>query len=381
MLRAAAILAAVALAAASWVPVGKPLEHKTVVAADIDFVDGTTVPMVAYGYDASEADTTILFMRWNASTGAWDEIASHTPQFGQPYDDFAFRERHGVLYLGLRIAESFVLSSILRGGPGYDGFDGCWAFPGWTWDFEVADDGNARLVTSPANSTVQLSTYNHTGWDSYPARDEWSPFVNATKPVSPPTLNEIRVARAGFTDLAAVYTAEGKTRVLRTTLNQSSAVAVLGEFDDASAPDVAWAPASSSGLLCVAFVSEGCVHAQCSLHRAAWTDLGCAVKGVSAAAGAHVAISAAAGGGGLTVVAAGISASDPSTVVTASAAFPSGSWAPGSISLPAAATSVGLKTAEWWEAPSSSPPRPAHVVVTYGGPSDTDGVAVFRLDQ
>ena len=66
---------------------------------------------------------------------------------------------------------------MLRSGrSGSDGeFEGCWAFAGAAaFDFAVGAAGDMRLVAVDGGQAT-LTTYNHTGWDQYPAADAFGP--------------------------------------------------------------------------------------------------------------------------------------------------------------------------------------------------------------
>lgn len=383
------IAAAVALAATSvlaaprWSPVGPAMQHQTIVASGLDFDDVTTAPIVAYGFtDDATGATRITFRKWNTTSGQWAVLATHEPQFAQSYDSFAFRERANVLYLGLRINEDYILSSILRGGAGYDGFEGCWAFSGWTWDFEMMETGDVRLISSPTNSSVTVSAYGRKGWDQYPASDAWAPFTPVTAPVDPPTLDEIVLTRGGQGMLYTVYSEAGLSRVGRTTLDNTTIWQDLGASFPGVGADIAWAP-QGGATLCTAAVVDGCASVHClTATSPRWSDFGCALKGVQASTGAGVAIVPSGRAGQVaSVVVAAVDAATPSILRTASCNATACSWEESSgIASPFPINEFAFKAPEWWEpGVANSTAVPAYAVVSYGDERDTtkDGLAVF----
>lgn len=191
--RTAAALAVSAIEA-SWTQVGQTIAQPMILGVAIDYNETTASPVIAYGYSNSSdgGATTISFDALSVAK-TWMPSASHTPEFGQTYDDFTFRVRDDTLYLGLRITEEGddSLSSVLRGRGGWDGFEGCYAFYGWVYDWDLAPStngthfsagpsGDMRLVVSPDNATVATAGYAAAGWDQYPAADTWSAYVNVS---------------------------------------------------------------------------------------------------------------------------------------------------------------------------------------------------------
>lgn len=336
--------------ASAWAQVGPIIQHDAVLASSIDFNDATGDLIVAYGYTniSSGNATTILFLTGGDTASAWTTIASHTPQFAQPYDDFAFRARDNTaLYLGLRINEAYNISSVLRGGGGYDGFEGCWAFNGWVFDFEVyAEPGGAgddiRLVASPDNATLQIATYNHTGYDQYPAADAWGPYTTVAAATNA-VIDDVVVARGPSDTLFAAWTSVQPgsgpidVTVAATTLSNTTQWQAYLTIKGSNQPSIAWAPwgdggggDGGSGMLCVSVAvdvaecsagSAACVAVQCSgttpSGTQGWLDLGQVLAGVDVDIAPGIAMVPIGANNTMLVVAAQ-SASNASTLLTAS---------------------------------------------------------------
>jgi hypothetical protein len=277
-------------ASSSWLPVGAVIVQSSIDAVAIEFTDASGIPLIAYGFTNTSSGnaTSIYFRQWNVSVGEWSLIASHTPQFAQPYDTFSFRVRGGILYLGLRIDESYDLSSVLRGEGGFDGFEGCYAFSGWTWDFDISSSGDLRAVASPDNASLAIATYGESGWDAYPAGDTWGPFIDVVPAGGPATLNDVVVLRGDNDTLWAAYTTGSNVMVASTTLTNTSVWVPTGGLTAGAGPALAWQPVfkAGTGLLCMSVVSgRGPFNAsvQCAVDGAAggWVAVGTALIGVS----------------------------------------------------------------------------------------------------
>lgn len=345
-------LGAIAAAAASvngqpvqWVAAGSATRHSTIQASALDFDDSTGAPLLAYGYlNSSSGATSISFLRFNGSvsngTGNWSIIASHTPEFAQPYDDFAFRARKGVLYLGLRIDEAYNISSVLRGEGGWDGFDGCYAFGGWVWDFDIdvsstsadsvaphsaftsassstgtestwrlagSGDGNLRLVTSPDNLTLAYATYNASGWDSYPAADTWGAYDSITPAINGSGIDNVIAVGQPNPERSVMYFAYHQQDAGVGTGSVSVGMVPLGDYQGytllTTAPFPGFLAAfsyaqwgsvteASYGLMCVALQNPSAtgtgttLTVQCqqdggSTSNPAWFDLGIGLDSVT----------------------------------------------------------------------------------------------------
>ena len=310
---AVAVCLAAHAASAPWKAVGNPLRHDAVWASSLD----TTLagqPFVAYGYENfTRGGVSIQFTVWNATSSAWSPIASHVSQFAQQYDKFDFRMRNGTAYLALRI-DSIGLSSVLRGRGGWDGFEGSWAIDGYVFDAEVNDRGDMRLVTSPDNATLSLLTYNHSGWDNYPASDAFGPSTTIVPPggAAGVSVDDVQLVRGApaLDQLYAVYAINGSMAALATTMSNSSAVRHLGSCcagsDDGATAAWGVGPLSPSGVLCIASTvaaSGGQLRVSCfdpaAAAGGAWADLGAAsshtiASGLSAVAVTPTSVIAAA---------------------------------------------------------------------------------------
>jgi hypothetical protein len=313
---------------------GAPLVHDAVVAVSLSFDAGQGEPTLAYGYlNASTGATTIIVAEYEPADGAWVPVASHSPQFAQDYDNFSFRVRDGIFYIGLRIQNEGPagLSSVLRGEGGWDGFEGCWAFKGSVFDFEIdappapGGQGDMRLFSSPTNVTLALRTYNHTGWDNYPATDAFGPPTVLAKDGR---LDAVVAARGGGNTLYAAYACSGNVSAVATTLSNSSQVAAVATTFQGDDIDLAW---GGDGVLCVSSVeaagggAEWQLRVRCRADAVGgdWTDLGVAAAGVLPSAGSSLAVTAS----GI-VYAAALSAANATQAAVASCALPANLTAP-----------------------------------------------------
>lgn len=372
-LQTAAVVVLVTSISAAWTSVGPDIEHDTIEAAALDFEDQGHAPLIAYGFADGTADTSIDFCRLNSSAGSWSVIATHTPEFAQPYGDFAFHERNGTLYLGLRIEEeAFTGSSVLRGGSHFDGFEGCYAFSGWTWDYDVSFEGNIRLISSPDNESIQLSTYEKSGWTTHPASDTWDPFTTVTPIEADPSIFEIVATQAGADGLAVAYSVNGSSRIALTTLGNSTSWKQVGEIEGAVSPAVAWAGNDSSSVQAAAAVTPtGCVivwASQASPRRArtAGSPL-CVLAGVAADAAPQIAFL----GFQNEILVASRDAADPTLLRTVLLSSTGDAVvAETSYRLPAAITGIRVKSATALGAP--------HALVTFGDPTGLDGLRLLE---
>ena len=88
-----------------WQPLGAPIVHPYVLASSCSFNATSGAPLVAYGAADEPGDTTTRVLEWTAAR-SWDLVATHTPQFAQPYENFNLKTAPGFLYLGLAIDPS-----------------------------------------------------------------------------------------------------------------------------------------------------------------------------------------------------------------------------------------------------------------------------------
>ena len=315
-----------------WVLLGTPINHDAIQAISLDFDNlnmmlptsptlGNSLPVLAYGYyNATTGGSSINFIHYQPVTmnepiinnqslqGQWNIIATHTPQFAQPYDNFNFKIRdNGILYLGLRIDESdFMLSSILKGERGIGKtFEGCYAFNGYIFDYDInflePNTGDIKLITSPDNLTLAYSTYGHTGYNSYPAGDTWGPYIPITPSlpsnqysidnimvISQFSMNELKVFFAydqiGNTTIGQVSLLNN-TNYLPYTNNPLSGNLVGLSY-------TAWSYNISTGLLCVALeldnsniIGGGNINIQCLIDNneniGIWSNIGTALQNIS----------------------------------------------------------------------------------------------------
>jgi hypothetical protein len=189
------------LHAPGWQQLGSSITHSRIVAVSAS-VDGHLGPLIAYGASDSPDDTTTRILSWNASGSSWVQIGSHTPQFGQPYEHFDLRVRQSIINIGFVINPSDVpasgLSSVLRnvsGGGSGDGFEGCYAFPGDVWDFDLSEEGDITAIISPDNLTIGFASYASTGYSTYPASNAWTDLTIVARPVA--GVAAISAVRAG----------------------------------------------------------------------------------------------------------------------------------------------------------------------------------------
>jgi hypothetical protein len=255
-----------------WSQMGQPMQHANVVALSSCLQGGT--PTLAYGASDSPDDTTIYFMAYSGT--GWEQVATHTPQFAQPYEHFDLRcsgEASG-LYLGLVINPSDSgaagLSSILKrvpAGGGEDGFEGCYAFEGEVFDFVITSQGDVRMaVVGAGNHSLGLTAYAKAGWSAYPASDTWGPTHTVVNS-SAAALTQVRMAAAGAGQVLVSYLTQAgaapRLRVAQTTLAEGAQWLDLGEpFAGAAgealvaAPSgLAWVggvPGAPTPLLCAA---------------------------------------------------------------------------------------------------------------------------------
>jgi hypothetical protein len=264
----------------SWQPLGAPLQHDhiTALAGCFSSAPGSS-PILAYGADDASADTTVRFLGWNSSgsgpgpaaSGNWSLLASHTPQFAQPYGHFSVAERQGLLYLGLSLTSSedpaaAGLSSVLRGlaEPGTDGFEGCYAFQSDVFAWQLDAGGSLRAALSPDNASLGLATYDASGWDSYPASDAWGPLLPVAH-LGSGQLDSVQAAASSDGRLLTAFSGAGALQLGVGSLASSalpgqwsSLGSPLGPVQPAVGPALAWLePASGSGgsasaVLCVA---------------------------------------------------------------------------------------------------------------------------------
>ena len=234
----------------SWLPLGTPILHSYVVA--ISASSSTNTNIIAYGAsDVSPDDTTTRILSWNGTS--WLLIGQHTPQYAQPYEHFSLKVRDESLNLGLVINPSDSaaagLSSVLRNVSSKisDGFEGCYAFQGVVYDYDVAKDGSIRVAVTPDNTTLGIMSYSASGYSSYPAGDAWS---NLTVVVSNSVaITAIAVARAHDETLLVVWTDNsGHLELGLTTLTSSTMWYSYGapfskstSLSVGTSPSIAWA--------------------------------------------------------------------------------------------------------------------------------------------
>jgi hypothetical protein len=421
----------VPLSAPTWHPLGVPISHPYVLAVSATWNSssstGGPTPLLAYGAADEQGDTTSRILAWHPSNSSWVQVASHTPQFAQPYEHFDARERGGRLYLGLEINPSDVsLSSILRGGEspsgGDDGWVGAYAFGAGAWDFAVTPDGDAVVAFTPDNATLALSTYSASGWDSYPAGDAWSPQANVSTPNG--GVAAVVVAAGGAADGSPLYVAStsagggsagnpsvqvGATALTANTTDWTAMGApfAAATLDASASAALAWGASnatSGAGTLCTAAVdSTGSLRVACcsaggggGAGQCVWGTPDAAVKAVSSRLPPGIAVLPIPGGaqGGNLVVVVGASASSDTTLVGAACTIPAASgkppacanWAGAALApldlgasinnfvLRAPSEAVGSSGGE--SAPSSSVPVLLAVSV---GPADGTGDAVQAL--
>ena len=274
-----------------WAPLGAPIFRVGLLTASLSFDDGASVnddgvpafpagtPLVAVG---AGADTRIDLLRFNGT--AWSLFASHTPAFSQTYADFSFDFARGRAFVGLAITSDGALASVLRSGDaGSDGrFEGCWAFAADAFDYAVNGDGDLRVVAA-AGGNATLSTYNHSGYASYPAADAFGPLtlLPAAADGSATTAVSVATDGGGRDVLVAALASAAAVRVVATTL--STVASAPPRVVDVGSPLVTGAAVSvavavGGGAVCTALVTDGALRVLCvdegAGGAAAWTDLG-----------------------------------------------------------------------------------------------------------
>jgi hypothetical protein len=314
------LFASTVSAAPQWSQMGQPMQHSNVVALS-SCLQGS-VPTLAYGASDSPGDTTIYFMAYSGT--GWEQVATHTPQFAQPYEHFDLRctgEASGAgLYLGLVINPSDSgaagLSSILKrvpAGGGEDGFEGCYAFEGEVYDFVVTSQGDVRMaVVGAGNHSLGLTAYAKAGWSAYPASNTWGPTYTVVNS-SATTLTNVRMAAAGAGQVLVSFLGQAgagaapRLRVGLTTpaegaqwvdLGEPFAGAAAGEALVAAPSGLAWVEggpgAAHPPLLCAAATAASGASAlvACAANgTAGWGSPVEALQGglLAAAAGAQLA--------------------------------------------------------------------------------------------
>ena len=165
----------------AWSSLGPTLLYSNVSGVDLDF--GGASPVVAVAFvDSATGATRIQVEALTAEH--WMTVASHEPQLVQDYDTLILRYRGGEAYVGVGI-EGDNLASVLRGKSDSVGMEGSWAFPasGQSWGFDIdaspGGAGDMRLLGWVNITTLSVVSYNHTGWDSYPASDAFGPPIVA----------------------------------------------------------------------------------------------------------------------------------------------------------------------------------------------------------
>jgi hypothetical protein len=255
----AATIAAVSASCPQGFTALGPLQFfSNVSGADFDFdVAGPTVVAAVGFLDSSTGATKVFVQRLNESYGEWTTIVSHEPQFAQMYDHFLFRLRGNVSYVGIGI-EGEGYGSVLRGGGGFDEMDGCWAFPasGESWGFDIdappGGAGDMRMFGWANASSLAVVTYNHSGWDTYPASDAFGPLLAVSSGAT--TSQTVAVVSGPYPVLAGgALLGSGAPAVTLFSVQNTTALTTLPSPPAAGGPASVIALAWGGQALCVAF--------------------------------------------------------------------------------------------------------------------------------
>jgi hypothetical protein len=274
-----------------WQQLGSSITHSRIVAVSAS-VDAVLGPLIAYGASDSPDDTTTRILSFQANGSSWVQIGSHTPQFGQPYEHFDLRVRQAVINIGIVINPSDVpaagLSSVLRnvsGGGSGDGYEGCYAFPAYVWDFDLSQEGDVRAIISPDNRTIGFASYASSGFSSYPASNAWTDLTIVARPIA--GVAAISAVRGGNEALLFAW-ADGAGALLSglTPLTASSNWLSTGSpFNSAdsliagTSPAIAWA----GNVTCVSGLTRDGLKASCAReYSAAWSPTFLVISGADA---------------------------------------------------------------------------------------------------
>jgi hypothetical protein len=271
------------------------------------------------------------------------------------------------------------LSSVLRGGGGYDGFEGCWAFAGAAWDFEVtlgagAAGGNVRLVASPDNATLGTASYNKSGWDTYPAGDTWSKRHRVGDWAG---VSDVQVLADAAANLWTLFGGSGNATLGVTTLAQSNEWTTLTSWNGFSPAGLAWTPVNATVCVAVVQTVTGLLIVECASGASgAWQELGPplpSVRALPALAGITILPDTLS-----TVLVTARDAADANTLWTASAQlFGNRTWtAPTPLTSPQPITSATLKTPAWWDMGDGAAATPV-LLLTAGTATGADTVTAF----
>ena len=200
------------------------------------------------------------------------------------------------------------------------------------YDFDIAYDGSARVAVSPDNKTLALTTYQVSGWDTYPGGNTWTPLV--TVETSPTGISAVAAERG--IDLAANETlyvawadsagsvAAGSMPLYGESSTWSNLGAPFGAtalLSGGAAPELATGPA---GLVCVTALAAqpvGDVVVACLQEGSgSWAPAAVVLQGAATGLSPGVAIETAADGTSRAVFAA--ASADGSAVLSAACALP-----------------------------------------------------------
>jgi hypothetical protein len=334
-----------------WEPLGAPIVHPYVLASSCSFNATSGAPLVAYGAADQPDDTTTRILSWTPAR-TWALVATHTPQFAQPYENFNLKtDPGGFLYLGLAIDPSdFPISSVLRNEPsaggGEDGFEGCYAFPAGFYDFELTKDRNLLAALTVDNTTLALSVYDRSGWSQYPAANTWGPNVNVSTSRAAGGLGPIATTHAASKTVFVAFMEDNSLHAGSAALADGSGwvdlgspLGVTGASAAGAAPAVAWGAlgggaAPTDGVLCVAAVAEasGSLLVSCQFNgtsSSAWGPPAAALAGVSPRLPPALALTPSSSAqGALLLTVAAASADDSATLLTAACVLSGGAGAP-----------------------------------------------------